>query len=198
MILRIAKWTGITLFVLISLLLLLIFVLPKTEFGRRLVDRISRPMIEKAIRTSLGSEIEYGPIEGALPGELILTDISLSADGQEWVSADRLALHWMPVDLIRGRITINDVSLSGAHWAHLPPDMPKKEPAAKKEARNDDALFNLPRLRLDRLAIDDFTIHERIFGHRYNLSLKGDVTAKGQRSMLTFCWMPCPAVIWRA
>ena len=170
------KIAGIALAVLLALLLVAVFVLPKTGPGQGLIDRIARPIIEDQVRAQLGSDIDFAPIAGALPGELVLKDIALSADGEDWLRVARVRLGWSPLALIGGDIVVDSLVISDADLLRMPPPRPE-QPEKPEETPQP---LNLPSVRVDRFVVDPLTIREPVLGEAYVLSLTADLAAAGQ------------------
>ncbi|MCQ8186195.1 translocation/assembly module TamB domain-containing protein [Parvularcula maris] len=137
------------------------------NIGIALVDRISRPIIEDAVREQLGSDISYGEIEGKLPAEIILTDVVLSAGGEVWARADRFVLEWDPLDLISGQVHIETVVLKDGAFLAMPPSVEREE-----QPEEESSPPSIPDVKLDSLIISDFVLGERILGQRYVFSLE--------------------------
>ncbi|WOI52043.1 translocation/assembly module TamB domain-containing protein [Parvularcula sp. LCG005] len=172
------KIAGLVLLALILLLLAIVFILPKTGPGQALIDRFTRPIIEDVVQSQLGSQITYDTPRGALPGELILTDVVLSNDDGPWASLGQARLKWHPLSAIRGRINVDDITITDASLLRPVPEFPEQPP--KEEKPPSDGL-SLPNLRVGNLTIDNFVVAEPVFGERYALDLDGDATMQGRR-----------------
>ncbi|MEM9234140.1 MAG: hypothetical protein AAGA69_07875, partial [Pseudomonadota bacterium] len=175
--LKILKYAGIGLGVLILLLLMAVFVFPKTGPGQALVDRIARPIVENVVETQLGSDIEFDRLRGALPGELIISNVRLKQDDETWLSPDELALNWSPVALIRREIIVQSLNSSDIILYRLP-EMPEREPRPGNNER--DGLPDLPRIVLDEIRMDTLSIREPVFGQRYDLTFSGAAKSQGR------------------
>ena len=171
-----SKWIGIVLAVLIALLLLAVFVLPKTKPGQGLVDRIARPVIEAQVRAQLGSDIDFERIQGALPGEILLKEVVLSEDGEAWLTVKRARLDWSPLALIGGNVVVNSLVVSDVDLLRQPPPRPEQPPKPEEES----GPLDLPSIRVDRVVIDPLTIHEPVLGRPYALSAQASLEAEGQ------------------
>ncbi|WP_031554955.1 translocation/assembly module TamB domain-containing protein [Parvularcula oceani] len=170
---RALKISGAVVLGLIVLLLLLVFVLPRTEPGRQLLDTVARPQVEKAVRNSLGSDIDYARLGGTLPGELIIDDLVLSEDGEVWFSADRIRLEWSPLALLKRNIVVEELAVTRAELHAAPPprpEQPEQEPQP----------LNLPSLRVERLAVTPLIIDEQVLGQRYEINAEASAETLGQ------------------
>ena len=170
---RALKISGAVVLGLIVLLLLLVFVLPRTEPGRQLLDTVARPQVEKAVRNSLGSDIDYARLGGTLPGELIIDDLVLSEDGEVWFTADRIRLDWSPLALLKRNIVVEELAVTRAELHAAPPprpEQPEQEPQP----------LNLPSLRVERLAVTPLIIDEQVLGQRYEINAEASAETLGQ------------------
>ena len=171
---HIAKRVGLVLLGLFLLLLVLIFLVPKTAPGQGLIDRIARPRIEAVVAQQLGSEVDYAGLRGALPGELVIEDIALSEGGQDWLRVERVRLDWSPLSLIRGDIVVEELAVTNADLLRPPPPRPPQpEP---EETRP----LSLPSFRLDRFSLETLTLREPVLGEAYVVSAFASARGQGQ------------------
>ncbi|MBB4657600.1 translocation/assembly module TamB domain-containing protein [Parvularcula dongshanensis] len=173
---RALRWLGVLLVVLIALLLLAVFVLPKTDLGRGFLDRTARPIVEEQVRAQLGSDIDFAPLQGALPGELILEDVVLSENGEPWFTADRIRLDWSPLALIRRDIVVNELAIRAAELHRPPPPRPEQPQKLQEES----GPLDLPSITVKRFVIDPLTIDEPVAGDRYVIEALASLDAAGQ------------------
>ncbi|WP_370337338.1 translocation/assembly module TamB domain-containing protein [Parvularcula marina] len=182
---RILIYLGIGLTALVLLLLGTVFVFPKTPVGQRIIDSIARPRIERIVEQQLGSDIRFERIRGALPGEIIISDLSLSQEGEDWLTADTLTLRWSPLAALSRDIRIELLSGSNIILYREPvlPERPEKdEPATDK----DRSLFPLPKILVGEFSVDSFSIREPVFGERYDLTFKGHAKTENRHATASF------------
>ncbi len=177
---RVIKYAALGFGALIIIALAAVFVLPKTGPGRALIDNIARPIVKDAVKTALGSEIEFDPIAGALPGELILSNVSMSDDEGVWVSIERLHLEWDPLALIRGAIVVDDFTVTDAILFRQP-TLPERPAEEEDEEDDEGGDFSLPNIRVANVLIDEISIREPVLGERYDLRFRADLEAQGRR-----------------
>ena len=172
--LRVLKWLLLGLLALVVILALLVLFLLRTQTGRDIIDARARPIIEDQVRQQLGSEIDYAGLEGALPGELIIRDLTLSEGGSAWFSAERVRLDWNPLAFLGGTIDIDSFVVTQADLYRAPPPRPEQPPKEESEEGGGP-----PDLVLDRLAIEPLVLHEAVLGQRYVLSGEASAALTG-------------------
>lgn len=176
---RILKYFGVLFASLTIILLLAVFVLPKTGPGQSLIDSIARPRIAAIVQEQLDSEIDFDRIRGALPGELILSNVRLLQDNKVWFETSELHLVWKPFGLIKRDILIDKFSLTDSVFYRRPDLLPKE---ADENDSSSQSEFPLPSLKLSELSITNFSLREEVIGERYDLQLTGNVQTGGQRA----------------
>jgi translocation and assembly module TamB len=119
-----------------------------TPPGKRMIERIA----EREAGAALNSEMEIGSLKGALPGHILLEDVTLSDEEGPWLTADRLELKWRPFALIRKRIVADDLVLKDVDFLRDPPPGDKPDDEARQVRT-----VNLPRIEVRNIVIDDFT-----------------------------------------
>lgn len=173
--LRIIGWTLLGLIVTVWLAL---FVVPKTGWGQHLIDKHSRPAVERAVRSALGSDIDYATPQGNLPSHLRLHDIVLSEDGVAWATVEAIRVDWSPLALLHGKVEVAKIHVAGAVLHHRPPARPD---ALQEQTPKDDTggLPHLPAMRFGEVTIDGLSIRETVFGNPYDLTATLSGAAKG-------------------
>lgn len=151
-----------------------LFALTRTDAGRtelvRLVERLA---------SSEGAVLRIGRLDGAVPFDMTLHDVSL-ADGQGvWLALDRARLAWHPLALLSGRLHVGTIEAGHLQVARAPV-VSAQEPAAPSAP---------PRLPLgiviDRLAIADIDLGEPLLGVPARLSLAGSAELVDPREGLS-------------
>jgi translocation and assembly module TamB len=176
---RVLKYLALGILCLFAVLLLAVFVLPKTPRGQALVDRIARPIVENVVRTQLGSDIDFDRLQGGLPGEIVIEDVRLTDEGELWASVDRIALDWSPLSLLRRRIVVDSLAIDRPVLYRRPPPAPESEQEDEQPASSEP--FSLPELILERLTVRNLRVEEPVFGEAYELSIEASGRTAGQR-----------------
>ncbi|MFC7399200.1 translocation/assembly module TamB domain-containing protein [Chelatococcus sp. GCM10030263] len=101
-------------------------VLTRTDFGRAELAR----MVER-LASSEGMTIRIGRLDGALPAEMRVTDVTVADRRGVWLSLDRADLSWHPLSLLSGRLDIRQLALGRLDVARAPESQPA--PAAPAE-----------------------------------------------------------------
>lgn len=80
---------------------LAVLVAGNTEAGRALIERITS-------RLSAGT-VELSGLGGAFPARLTLRELKLADARGVWLSAARIEVAWAPLEMLRGRIAVDDL-----------------------------------------------------------------------------------------
>ncbi len=156
---------------LFALILLAWFALFYSPPGRNLV----KGLVSDQLGGALNSEAEIGSLSGGLPGHIIATDIALTdAEGEPWLTAERLELRWRPLGLLRKSIIVDEAALVNARLLGDPPESDKPEPADARQIRVRDSL---PHIEVASLDIDNF--EAAINGERHSLDATGSIRLDG-------------------
>ncbi|USG62633.1 translocation/assembly module TamB domain-containing protein [Sneathiella marina] len=136
-----------------------------TDQGREFVVR----QIESRLSDPSGVSISLGELSGNLFSEFQLSSLSLLDSEGSWATAEELKVTWSPLDLLIGRLEMEDVSLQSFNMARRPVSVP--------DADEGDTLssFSLPvSVELDQLTVETITLQEPVLGREahLNLSLK--------------------------
>jgi|GEM_PF-1678827 len=129
---RILIISGLVLVALAALASATLFALFNTGAGRSLIIT----QIEAALAGELGGIAEIGSLDGALPGQIILHNITLSDETGTWANIERIDLELRPFKLLRKKIDIQKLHFTSAHLLRKPPETPRKE-------ENDPQQFSL-------------------------------------------------------
>lgn len=121
-----------------------------TSPGRSFITGV----IERELGEALNSEARIEALDGALPGRVIVRELSLSANGTRWLAVERLDLRWRPFALLHDRVEIYEASLDGARLTDLPPEGEDEtqEPLSIRLPRD------LPNVRIESVSISDVTV----------------------------------------
>lgn len=110
---------------------------------------------QSAIASATGGGAEIGKLRGALPGLIIVEDLTLTDDEGVWAKIDRLEMRWRPLALVGGDIDIDRLIVDGGAIYRAPPEKPA--PADEEpEPFTIDLPRELPSVAIDELEINDF------------------------------------------
>lgn len=129
-------------------------------------------LIEPALGDALGGETEIGALEGAPPNHVILKNISVSGQDGVWLKIDDLVLDWNALSLIRSRINIARLDISGVHLLGAPPKAEKRE---KTEPSLPSLPEGLPNLVIRDFSITKVEVAEGVFGRPLRLDGAGSL-----------------------
>ncbi|MBS7697287.1 MULTISPECIES: translocation/assembly module TamB domain-containing protein [unclassified Chelatococcus] len=160
-VLRVALTALVGLVVVVALGLV---VLTRTDFGRaeivRLVERFA---------SSDGMTIRIGRLEGALPAEMRVRDVTIADPRGVWLSIDQADLRWRPLALISGRLDVELVRVGHLDVARAP-DMPPAPAPAEPSSGMPQLPFGVS---LQRMDVTRLTLGEPLLGVPAALSLTG-------------------------
>lgn len=165
--------TGLSVLGAILLLALAAGFMLNTGPGRSLIVSIAEPRLGAALK----SEAEIGALEGRLPGEIILRDVKLAADGEIWLAADELALRWRPFAALRGRIEIDTLAVNGATLFALPPKNEEEAQEVSPPLRLPDAF---PAVTVRRFSISRLALSENVATRPASLDASGALAMGGR------------------
>lgn len=176
---RVLKYVGLLIVILILLVLLTVLVAPKTPVGQAIIDHYTRPLLVRVVKEHLGSDLSYARPRGALPGELILEDVVLSNDAGPWLEVDEAYLRWSPFALLRRKVELEELRISRTTFYRLPV-LPEREASTEESEEESDDLFRLPHIEVKQFAMSQLSIGEAVFGERYVLNLTADGYTQGR------------------
>ncbi|MEO1250938.1 MAG: translocation/assembly module TamB domain-containing protein [Pseudomonadota bacterium] len=169
---RILIISGLAALALVSVVSLATLFVLHSSPGRQWIASIA----EGAVAGVLGGDVEIGSLNGALPGHIILEDVSFRNEGDVWARVERAEARWRPFALLGGAIRIDSAALTGATLYGEPPQDPEPD---------DDEPFSislpgaLPDLAIGDLTIENF--RSEIEGARTRLDGTGTVAMAGSR-----------------
>ncbi|TFH50906.1 MAG: hypothetical protein E4H01_01200, partial [Lysobacterales bacterium] len=109
---RILRWTCIGAAVaacVLGLALLSGYVLLQSEAGRaRLVEILNRHLSSPG-----ATQVRIGRLQGALPGQIELHDLSVADGAGVWLRLDYIAATWRPVALLAGTLSVSKLDAAG-------------------------------------------------------------------------------------
>jgi translocation and assembly module TamB len=129
-------------------LLLAVFGMAQTGFGKRQILALLESNVSDA-----PARLQASALEGLVPFDMRLVDVSLSDDKGIWLQADRLALTWSPTALLGKRLRIDDLSADKLAVLRAPVSPPSQGESAPPEFPRLPVDIDLRRLQVDRLEL---------------------------------------------
>ncbi|MEQ8666658.1 MAG: translocation/assembly module TamB domain-containing protein [Rhodospirillales bacterium] len=120
--------------------------------------------------------LSIGALGPGIPGRIRLDDVVYAEEGIDIVSVGRIDVDLAPVDLLFGRLHIEDVFVDRLAVHRLPAAAQEPAPATDRHSGNDFPISPLA-IRVDRLRIDDLTIDESIAGEAATLDVRSELSA---------------------
>lgn len=156
----------------------LLFTATQTEFGRDFL----RAQIEALVSEEDGIKLSLQKIDGNLLSHFEISQIVLSDSNGEWLRAEGLAISWSPLELLRKRLSINEIMLKNLEILREPQLPPSSEETAEGGIPSLPFDVALQALDIDRIRLDEALAgKEAIF--RLGLSLNA-ATEEAVRSKL--------------
>jgi translocation and assembly module TamB len=160
--LRIAGWVAAALIGVPLVLILLVFVLLNTGFGRGQVERL--------VGQLTGGQVVVSGLSGRFPDALRLAHAEVRDTKGAWLLLDGVALDWSPTRLLHREARV-DVLLA-QHIQML--RLPVPAPASASPSNSDNTPFNLPvRVSVQTLRVDRADIGAPVAGVAASLALDG-------------------------
>lgn len=147
-------------------------VLFRTPAGRAAL----KPVVASALADAVGGEVRIGAIRGALPGEIVLSDLRFTDERGVWLAIDKAELRWRPLALLERRIGIDLAQVEGVKLFDAPP---QREREAGRP-RGFELPERLPSVAVRRFIVTDFQVAEAITGSPVRLDGAGAMEMGGQ------------------
>jgi translocation and assembly module TamB len=129
-------------------LVLAVFGIAQSGFGKHVIlaqleSNVSDPP----------ARLHASALEGLVPFDMQLVDVSLSDEKGIWLQADRLALSWSPTALLGKRLRIDDLTAGRIAVLRTPVSPPSQGESAPLEFPHLPVDIDLRRLQVDRLEL---------------------------------------------
>ena len=161
--LKIAAWTLTSIAVVVVLAVVAVLVAGNTAAGRSAIERITFQLT--------GGLVKLAGLGGSLPSSLTLERLELHDREGIWLSADRIALGWSPLELLDGRIAVHDLHAARVDMERRP--VPSGPPSPQP--------VYVPHIEIARFSIDVVQLGAALVGRPATLSLEG---GGGMRSLM--------------
>ncbi len=155
-------------------LVLVLFAALQTGPGLRLAASLA----SRAASAGSGLGVRIEAISGVLPFDFTVGRLGLSDSEGVWLAAKDLRLAWSPLELLRGRVVVREVSadiLRLRRAPTLPP--PPQEPVAMEWPPR---FPSLPPILVDKLAVTRIILDEPVAGQAAVINLFGRLAESGQ------------------
>lgn len=147
----------------------------KTSPGQRLLVDIA----EKQIGAATNSTVKIEKLSGNLPSDLFVENVTFASDeenDQPWLKLKTLHLSWQPLALLRKRLAISDIVLTGVYLNSAPP-APEKPNNAPKGFEIPTAL---PFVSVGFLSFTDIYIGDALIAQPAHMSGTGSLNVGGR------------------
>lgn len=166
MLTRSLKWVGVLLVACVALTTLCLVLLFRTDLGRSSLIALAESLAERQ-----GLILSIGALEGALPFEIRLEDVSLADTKGEVASLGRAEVDLDAMALLKGGLTIQSVAIRDVKISRSPelPETPASGPAAET-----DQLPGFP-IAVRALTVAPLTLGPAIAGEKVILDVRSEV-----------------------
>ncbi len=158
--LRIAAWSLGAVVLLAIGLIAAVLIAGNTAGGRTLIERITAQLTRGDVRLS--------GLTGSFPSQIDVGQLQLSDYEGVWLTADRISLHWSPLDFIAWHIKVERVHAARVDMMRLPMSR-----SASQEGERGGGGAKLPKIDVGQLAVDALVLEPRLVGRRASLSMRG-------------------------
>ena len=143
--------------------------------------------IETAASAPGGLTLSLGSLEGSLPAEILLNEVTLSDPEGDWLTLDRARLAWNPLALISGRLDVEEL-IAGELTVIRAPALPADEPPDEEPPDSGDplALPELPvEVSVQKLRVERLSLGESLIGTPAVLRVDGEAGARRAEGLTT-------------
>lgn len=166
---RLAKFLALGIFLLLVAALGAGWLFLRSDAGLATVDSRTRPILERLVADQLGSTITYDRLQGQLPGNIILSGVTLADDDGRWAEVDEARLDWSALAALRGHVQVEEFGLKGVTLFRPIPPLPKNAEDEKKRNKKG----TIPAISVNRLSLENVTLMPAVLGQRYDLQANG-------------------------
>ncbi len=163
-------------FITVFLVLVLAFALVQTTWGKNVLSTRLSSMLSSPPEQTILLE----GLEGFLPFEIRLKRFTLGDVEGDWLMVEDLTLRWSPAALLSGKLRVKEISASRIELDRGPLSVEEdKEP---EEPRAPPRLpSRLSALVVEKIAIPQLILGERLLGHAAVFSIDGGLTPGEER-----------------
>ncbi|MHA6346202.1 translocation/assembly module TamB domain-containing protein [Roseivivax sp. CAU 1761] len=142
-----------------------------------------RGYLERLIEDNLSSEgaqVDISGFRGALSSEATLENLTISDADGVWLEVTNAVLDWNRTALLRGRVSVDELSAEKIVLARLPGSAAEEEVTVPEAAAEPFTLPELPvSVRIGRIAAERVELGETVIGQEAVLSLEGSASLEG-------------------
>jgi translocation and assembly module TamB len=151
---------------LVILLIVGVFGLAQTDFGKRMIAAQLSDLLSTPEMT-----VELTGLQGTVPFDMRLGRVTAADPSGIWLEVDDVRLAWSPSALLRGRIWIDQLSAARIGLDRLPPSEPDPEPAAP--FRLPELPTWLPPTTVQQLSVAELDLGKEVLGQPASFALSG-------------------------
>jgi len=163
---RVVRWLAIGFGAVIIGICLLIILLQTNVAKNRISASLS------ALLSNDDRQVEFGALEGIVPVRMRFDHITISDPEGQWLKLEDVHLDWSPLNLLRGRIVMDEVSASRVYLPRLP-KTPEEE--APKETSLPRLPEKLPPVSIRNLSMPEVDIGKSVAGQSAVFRVKGSM-----------------------
>ncbi len=162
-------------FVFIAIIAISAGVVFNTDGGRRFLAG----QAEKRIGDALSGQATIGVLEGDLPGEVIVRNVTLKDEDGVWLMIDRAEMTWSPLALLRRSAEIERITVDGLTFLRPPKSSgPNDAPEAPEGFEFPE---RLPKISVDAFSLTNANIRNPDTGELISLNSDGALAIGGKK-----------------
>jgi translocation and assembly module TamB len=161
---KIALWSLATPLLLLLVLCGVLKIVGNTDIGRGAIERLTRRLT--------GGMVQMQGLAGQFPSNLSVEHLELSDDRGVWLSADRVAVAWMPAALLERRFSIQRVHAASVSMLRLPHSSSKSSGES-----------SMPQIDIDAAGVERLVLSPTLAGAQATLNLRGSARMRSVREM---------------
>ncbi|HEY5264964.1 MAG TPA: hypothetical protein VIJ37_08220, partial [Steroidobacteraceae bacterium] len=153
---KISAWSVAGLALLILLLFGTVFIAGNTDTGRAMIERLTYRLTD--------GQVKLSGLAGSFPRRLTLAKLELRDHRGVWLTAERIALRWVPLALLERRVQVDSLQVASVDMERLPQSSTTKRSSAP---------VSIPQIDVGTLSVDVLKLGPELAGMPASLVVRG-------------------------
>src|SRR5665213_942757 len=154
--LKISAWSVAGLALLALLLFGTVFIAGNTDTGRAMIERLTYRLTD--------GQVKLSGLVGSFPRRLTLGSFELRDHRGVWLTAERIALRWVPLALLERRVQVDSLQVASVDMERLPQSSTTKRSSAP---------VSIPQIDVGTLSVDVLKLGPELAGMPASLVVRG-------------------------